>query len=350
MTLEPMLTSRQKAAVIVRLLVGEGETLSLGGLPAAAQAELAQEMALMGMVDRDTRDQVVAEFCDALEQVGVTFPDGLDRTLDVLGGTLSPDITDRLRRISAMAGKSDPWARIAALPPAQIAQLAAAEATEIAAVLFSKLPAAISAASLALLPAERARQIAAAMSLTGRVEEPALRRIGMALLHATEGMARPAIGDAPVETVGAILNLTPSARREEVLDGLDQDNAEFARALRKAIFTWAQIPQRVDPRDVPRIIREIEPVTLRQALSARDGADADAAAFILGALPSRMADGLRDDIAEAGRVKDSEIEAATGEITQAIRRMEAAGDLYLIERSDTAAAAERIEVETATVA
>ncbi|MFV0410564.1 MAG: hypothetical protein ACK5LJ_13005 [Paracoccus sp. (in: a-proteobacteria)] len=57
------LTPRQKATVIVRLLVGGAEQLSLERLPPAAQAALAHEMALMGMVDRQTRDQIVMEFC-----------------------------------------------------------------------------------------------------------------------------------------------------------------------------------------------------------------------------------------------------------------------------------------------
>lgn len=345
MAVEPMLTSRQKAAVIVRLLISDGETLSLDKLPPAAQAALAHEMALMGIVDRDTRDRVVEEFCDSLDAVGVTFPDGLDRTLDVLGGTLSQDTTDRLRRMAAMAGKGDPWARIGALTAPQISQLALAEATEIAAVLFSKLPAAKAADALALMPAARARQIASAMSLTDRVEAAALRRIGMALLHAADSLIRPAISGAPVEKVGAILNLTSSTRRNEVLEGLDQDDAEFAREVRKAIFAWEHIPQRVDPRDVPRIIREVEPQTLRHALAAQAEPDRDAAEFILNALPSRMAESLRDEVAEAGRIRAEEITAATGEIVLAIRRMEEAGDLFLIDK--TAPAPDHIAIGTA---
>ena len=97
MMLEPALTPRQKAAVIVRLLLSDGEQISLEQLPPSAQAALAHEMALMGMVDRTTRDRVVEEFCESLEQVGLTFPGGLDSTLDMLGGTISRDITDRGR-------------------------------------------------------------------------------------------------------------------------------------------------------------------------------------------------------------------------------------------------------------
>ena len=70
----------------------------------------------------------------------------------------------------------------------------------------------------------------------------ALRRIGMALLQAADGLARPAMDGGPVERVGAILNFTPSGKRDEVLSGLDEDDADFAREVRKSIFTWAMAP------------------------------------------------------------------------------------------------------------
>ncbi|WBU55618.1 flagellar motor switch protein FliG [Paracoccus sediminicola] len=330
MNLQTGLTPRQKAAVIVRLIVGDGEQLSLERLSPEAQAALAQEMALMGMVDRQTRDQVVQEFCDSLESVGLTFPDGLDGTLDMLHGTLSQDITDRLRRRAAMAGHADPWDRIAAMPTAQLAELALGEAVEIAAVLFSKLPVSKAAEGFALMPAERARQIAYAMSMTGGIEAPALRRIGVALLQAAEALARPALDGGPVEKVGAILNFVPAGTRDEVLTGLDEEDADFAREVRKSIFTWANIPERIDPRDVTRILREVEPLSLQRAIAGAKDANLPAAEFLLANISARMAESLRDEIENLGRLTEDDSEAARADVVASIRRMEEAGDLFLI--------------------
>ncbi|WBU63362.1 flagellar motor switch protein FliG [Paracoccus aerodenitrificans] len=328
--LEPMLTPRQKAAVIVRLLIGDGEKLSLERLPQSAQAALAHEMAVMSMVDRTTRDQVVEEFCESLEEVGLTFPEGMDSTLEVLDGTLSQDTTDRLRRMAAVTGGSDPWERIAAMQPDHLRQLAETEATEIAAVMFSKLPVPKAAGTFALISPARARQIAYAMSLTGDIEAPALRRIGIALLQAAESLARPAMDGGPVEKVGAILNFTTSGTRDEVLSGLDEDDANFAQEVRKSIFTWVNIPKRVDPRDIPRITREVEPLSLQRAIRGAKNASLPTAEFILSSMSSRMADSLREEAEALGRVTASEAEDAMTEIVAAIRRMEDAGELFLI--------------------
>ena len=96
------LSQRQKAAVIVRLLLDDDEASGLARLDSDSQTLVAEEMARMELVDRDTRDAVITEFCDRLESVGVTFPGNLDGTLAMLGARLSEDSVDRLRRLSAM--------------------------------------------------------------------------------------------------------------------------------------------------------------------------------------------------------------------------------------------------------
>lgn len=347
MMLGPGLTARQKAAIIVRLLIADGEQLSLERLSPAAQAALAHEMALMGMIDRFTRDQVVGEFCETLEQVGLTFPEGLDSALDILTGTLSPDTTDRLRRIAAMAGQSDPWERISALSPRQLCDLALAEAVEIAAVMFSRLPVSKAAEAFSLMPATAARQIAYAMSLTGGIEAPALRRIGLALLQAADGLARPAMDSGPIERVGAILNFAPSGKRDEVLTGLDEDDADFAREVRKSIFAWPNIPNRIDPRDVPRILRVMDGPTLAKAIAGARDANRPAADFILSSLSSRMADSLREEVEAIARITTEDAEAAMTEVVATRRRMEAEGDLFLIAGDFGDDTADEVHIQTA---
>lgn len=325
-----MLTPPQKAAVIVRLLVAEGADLPLSDLAPEAQATLAHEIAQMEMIDRATRDAVVTEFCDQIESVGLSFPGSIDGALDILSNHLSQDTTNRLRRLAALSGKSDPWARIASAPLHQLRELALEEAVEVAAILVSKLPVPKAAELFGSLPSDRARRIAYAISLTGGTEAPALRRIGMALVQALESLPQPVLDGAPVERVGAILNFTPSLTRDSVLDGLEQDDAEFAGQVRKAIFTWANIPQRIDPRDVVRMLREIDQTMLIRAMAAAKGADAETTSFILSNISQRMAETMREEIEAAGKISTKDADEAMGSVIASIRTMEEAGEIFLI--------------------
>ena len=326
----PGLSPRQKAAVVVRVMLADGAGLDLSRLPPELQALLAQEMAGMELVDRDTCDEVIAEFCDMIESVGVTFPGSIDGTLDFLGAHLSADTTNRLRRLAALNGITDPWDRIAAMPPAQLAEVARTEAVEVAAVMFTRLPVARASEVFGLLDAGLARQIAYAMSLTAGIEAPALRRIGLALIRAIDARPQPAIEGQPVEKVGAILNFAPALTRDAVLTGLDQDDADFAGRVRKTIFTWANIPRRIDPRDVPRIVREVDAMTITRALAGAAGDNAPTVGFLLSGLSSRLADSMREEMETIGKVTANEAEEAMNAVVAAIRRMEQAGELFLL--------------------
>ncbi|WP_299845570.1 FliG C-terminal domain-containing protein [uncultured Paracoccus sp.] len=340
MTSTTDLTARQKAAVIVRLLLDGEDQLPISELDAEVQALLAEEMAAMQLIDRSTRDAVITEFCEQLERIGLTFPGTLGATLELLGQQLSEDATDRLWRAAALSGRSDPWERVAALPVDRLITLASTEAVEIVALMLSKLPVETSSEVFACLSRERARPVALAMSMTGAVTQSALQRIGLVLLQAADSLPRPAIESPATERVGAMLNFASSDLRDAILDGLDQDDADFAGGVRKTIFTFRHIPARIAPRDIPRITREVDNAVLVRALAGAKDNDAEAATFILSNLPQRLAESLRGDMESAGALRARDAEAAMGEVVTAIRKLVDAGDLAFVpmpEDGETAA-------------
>ena len=324
------LNQRQKAAVIVRLLLDDDEASSLARLDSDSQTLVAEEMARMELVDRETRDAIITEFCDRLESVGVTFPGDLDGTLAMLGGRLSEDSTDRLRRLSAMSGKGDPWVRLASQPLKRLIALANSESVELVALMLAKLPVSKASETFSALSRERAHEVAQAISMTGGVSAKALHRVGLVLLQATEAMPRPAIETPAAERMGAILNFAAADLREDVLEGLDRQDADFAGGVRRAIFTFDHIPFRIHGRDVPRLVREVDQAVMLRALSASSGGDAEAAEFILANLSQRMADGLRDEREGLSTPRPAEIEEAMKEVVTIIRRLETEGEVTLI--------------------
>nr|WP_288928681.1 FliG C-terminal domain-containing protein [uncultured Maritimibacter sp.] len=329
------LTKRQKAAVIVRLLLAEGIELKLSDLPEELQTELAQQMSSMRFIDRVTLKSVVDEFVEEIESVGLSFPGGLEGALNVLDGTISPATVARIRKAKGFNFTGDPWETIAGLDPARLLPVLEEESVEVGAVLLSKLKVSTAADLLGRLPGPRARKLAYAISLTGSVEPAVVDRIGRAIAEQLDAQPLKAFSDGPVERVGAILNFSPAATRDDVLEGLDAEDQAFAEEVRKAIFTFANIPDRIDARDVPKITRDVDPAVLITALAgAMGGPLAPAAEFILGAMSKRMADQLREEIANVGKVKPKEAEEAMGTIVSTIRELEAAGEVLLLAGDD----------------
>ena len=327
---------REKAAIIVQFLLAEGGSLPLTKLPEQMQAALAEQMGQMRTVDRRTLAAVIEEFLGELDQVGLSFPGGIEAALSMMDGHISANAASRLRRMAASSASSDPWERLMAMSVDTLLPVLEEESIEVGAVMLSKLPVAKAAELLGKLPGEKARRVAYAVSQTGNVDPDTVRRIGVALAGQLEAQPLRAFHANPVERVGAILNISPALTREDVLKGLDEADAGFAQRVRRAIFTFVHLPRRVLGRDVPKLIRIVDQAQLVTALAASiEMAELAASAeFILSNMSQRMAQGLREEIAARGKVKEKEAEDAMNTIISAVRQLEAAGELVLVQEEE----------------
>lgn len=324
------LDRRMKAAVVVRLLLNEGADIPLESLPEDLQALLTQKLGEIGLVDRDTLGAVADEFAQALDSIGLSGPRGIAGALEALDGRISAQTAARLRKEAGVREAGDPWARLRALSVDDLAGYAQRESVEIAAVLLSKLEVAKAAEVLGALPGPRARSIAHAVGQTGKVTPDAVDRIGLSLAAQLDARPLRAFEADPVERLGDLLNSSPAATREDVLVALDETDADLAGRVRRAIFTFGHIPARLAEADVPRVIREIEQAELLTALAAAEasgGENAAAASFMLGALSRRMAEGLREEMAERGAPRARDGERAMTAVVAVIRRLQAAGEI-----------------------
>lgn len=324
------MTGRQKAAIIVRLLLAEGGELPLKGLPDHMQAALTEQIGAMRSVDRTTLRAVVEEFITLLESVGLSFPGGIDGALRMLDGHISATAASRLRRLAGASAKADPWDRIAALDPEKLLPVLTEESVEVGAVMLSKLAVSRAAELLGKLPGDRARRIAYAVSQTGNIDPETVRQIGLSLVTQLEAQPVRAFETDPHERIGAILNFSPAATRDDVLTGLTETDEGFAAQVRRAIFTFADIPARIEGRDIARVIRGVDQATLVTALAGATGdASAATAEFILANMSQRMAASLREEMAERGKVKEKDAEAAMTAIIVVVRELESAGEITL---------------------
>ena len=329
------LSRKAKAAIVVRLLINEGADIPLEELPDELQAQLTKAMGQMRTVDRETLQAVVEEFTEEVERIGLTFSDGIAGALNALDGKISPQTAARLRKEAGVREAGDPWARIREMDKDVLVTVLEEESIEVSAVMLSKLDVPKAAELLGLLPGPRARQITYAVSQTASVTPDAVDRIGLSL--ASQLGARPlrAFDDGPVERVGAILNSSKAQTRDDVLAGLDETDQGFATAVRKAIFTFANIPARISARDIPRILRDVDQEALVTAIAGAPSMGMEAIAdYILENMSGRMADQLREEAGAAGTPKTAEVEEAMGAIVATIREMEARGDLMLVTEDD----------------
>lgn len=328
------LSRRRKAALIVQLMISDGGKLALSNLPEHLQELLAHELGAIRLVDRDTVNAVADEFADLLGAIGLSAPGDTTAALDALAAHLSPELAGRLRAQLGGPKNADPWVQLSGLEVDELTPILQSESTEVSGVVLSKLPVAKAASVLSALPGETARRITFAVSRTADIAPEVVTRIGTALVSAYCTVKVSAFEKPPVDRVGAILNSSPAATRDSMLEGLDSADAGFAKGVRKAIFTFADIPTRLVPTDIPPSIRGVDPDQLTIGIAAalaQPGELQDAAEFILANISQRMAGQMREDAAEKGTVKPAVGEEAMNAITAAIRDLADSGAITLID-------------------
>lgn len=326
------LSSRQKAAVVIHLLVNGGADPGLRELPPEQQRRLVHEMAALRFIDRETLADIVAEFASQLDNIGLHFPRGPAKVLAALDGCLSLEVVEALT--SELGDDADPgdgpWRSLGGLPETEIARLMEGESDEVCAILLSKLPAARAASLIGDLAPERGHAIAAAFARTEGVTPAAVSRIGLALARQTATRAIPAFETDAVRRVGGILNNATSGVRRAILESLETSDATFAGRVRAAVFSYENIPDRLVARDVPRVLREVDGDVLIVALAGTPPELAAVRDFLLGSLSTRMADQLRDQMAELPEPpKPDAADAAMAAVVTAIRDLEEAGEIAL---------------------
>lgn len=329
------LSRRAKAAIVVQFILKEGADVPLTALPEDLQMQLTQLLGEMRYVDRSTMNAVITEFAEELEAVGLSFPGDIAGALSVLDGKISEQTANRLRKESGVRQIGDPWKRIADLPTPRLQTFVKSESVQVAAVMVSKLDVSKAAELLSSLPGDVARRITYAMSMTDAVTPDAVDRIGISLASQLDAEPLKAFRVQPSERVGAILNFSRAATREDLLSALDEEDKGFAEEVRKSIFTFAHIPVRMNAIDVPKLTRDLDQDTLAQVIAgAVAETDTASVEFILSNISKRMGDSLREAAEDLGTVKPKEAEAAMNAVVRVIRDLADSGEITLITPSE----------------
>ena len=332
------LTGAQKAAIVVRVLLAEGMQAPVSALPPDMQTTLTRTLGSMRLVDRSTMTAVVEEFVQTLEQVGMTFPDGVEGAMSLLEGNLDERAARQLRVMTRGDEADDSWTRLEMTEDEDLIPLLQTEAQVVGAVLLSKLSTDKAAGLLMRLPSEQAYALAIAISRTENIAPDVVTRIGATLAAQVSVKPPRAFATPSAKRLGAILNASPAGLRGSLLGHLATEDESFASGVRQAIFTFQDIPLRVELRDVPAIMRTIAPEDMTAIMAAERPDDAVAIGFLLDNMSKRAVETLREDAEARAKPDTLTYEAASNRVAALVRDLADAGQIALkqAESTDTA--------------
>ena len=325
--LDAEITKQQKAAILLSVLIGAGATPDLDQIETASLKNIVDIMASFGEVDRNTIDLVILEFLSELQDFGLSMRGDLEDTLTSLKGHVSDTVLEKIRKAYVRSPAVDVWVRVASADAQQLQQCLENEHLQVAATVLSKIPSTLAAEVLGKMPPHNARATMLAIINSQEIPSEIIKLIGESIgetMFAQDGPST--FSKTPVERAGDIMNFAQSEIRERLMEDFGKSDPDTAERIRKVMFTFADIPDRVQPRDVSAITRTVPPETLLQALK---GAPTEAE-FILSSLSSRVADQLREELSELETVKKKDSDAAMNAMIVGIRQLEEDGGITLI--------------------
>ncbi len=326
-----LLSPQQKAAVIISLLGKEAAKPVLDHLEEGELRVFGQTMATLGDIDDDTIHAIVSEFMAAVNKSQALMRGSLQQALELLAGNISDSTLNRLRFELDQDNTASVWQSIAGVEVEPLVECLAKEHPQIAAIVLAKLPPEKAAAIFNLLAPEFSQDVISAFNQSGRPEQAFIDDVGRSI---AEKFVLQSSDAGPVEKpagqVSKMLDFVSGSVRESLLAHLEAADPAFARDVRSKMFTFNDIPSRIDNRDIAKIARAVDQGTLLKALA---GASTNAPLVppkFLENISSRLADQLKEAMAELGAVKLQDSESAQTEIIKAIRALEESGELQLI--------------------
>jgi len=134
-----------------------------------------------------------------------------------------------------------------------------------------------------------------------------------------------------VRTAAEIINLMKTQQEEAVITAVREFDGELAQKIIDEMFLFENLAE-VDDRSIQRLLQEVDSESLLVALK---GAEAPLREKFLRNMSQRAADILRDDLANRGPVRLSQVENEQKAILLVVRRLAETGEMVIGSGEDT---------------
>lgn len=213
-----------------------------------------------------------------------------------------------------------------------IAYLVAKEPPQTIATLLANLAPDMAASILKLLPESLRNDVILRIATLGKVQpvdSPNLEEILKPILAShTSGVAPSKSG---VRIAAEILNLMGRSQ-DAMLDSVRVHDPELAQGIMDEMFIFEDLLE-IEDRDIQRILREVQSESLVVALK---GASEELREKILKNVSQRAVKKLRDDLANRGPVRISDVEFEQQKILNIARRLFGEGQVSISASEDEA--------------
>jgi len=326
------LTGSDKSAILLMMLGEDRAAEVFKHLSSREVQQLSTTMANMRQVSHQQLVEILSEFEDAAEQYAALSVNASDYLRSVLvkalgeerAASLLEDILDSRETTSGME-------TLNFMEPQSAADLVRDEHPQIIATILVHLKRGQAADILALFDERLRNDVMLRIATFGGVQPVALAELTEVLNNLLDGQNLKRSKMGGVRTAAEIVNLMKTQQEEAVIDAMREHDGELAQKIIDEMFLFENLVQ-IDDRSIQRLLQEVESESLLVALK---GAEQPLREKFLSNMSQRAADILRDDLANRGPVRMSQVENEQKAILLIVRRLAESGEMMIGGGDDT---------------
>ena len=326
------LTGTDKSAILLMTLGEDRAAEVFKHLSSREVQLLSGTMAGMSQVSHKQLGEILTEFEDDAEQYAALSVNASDYLRSVLVKALGEErAASLLEDILESRETTTGMETLNFMEPQSAADLIRDEHPQIIATILVHLKRGQAADILALFDERLRNDVMLRIATFGGVQPAALAELTEVLNNLLDGQNLKRSKMGGVRTAAEIINLMKTQQEEAVIDAMREYDGELAQKIIDEMFLFENLVE-VDDRSIQRLLQEVEGESLLIALK---GAEQPLREKFPKNMSQRAADILRDDLANRGPVRMSQVENEQKAILLVVRRLAESGEMIIGGGEDT---------------
>ena len=326
------MTPTEKSAILL-MTIGEDRAAEVfKHLSTREVQHLSTTMATMSQVSHQQLGEVLNEFQDEAEQYEALSVNASDYLRSVLVKALGEErASSLLEDILESRETASGIETLNFMEPQAAADIIRDEHPQIIATILVHLKRAQAADILAQFDERQRNDVVLRIATFGGVQPTALQELTEVLNGLLDGQNLKRSKMGGIRTAAEIINLMKTQQEESVIEAMRIYDGELAQKIIDEMFLFENLVE-VDDRSVQRLLQEVDSESLLIALK---GAEQPLREKFLRNMSQRAADILRDDLANRGPVRLSQVENEQKAILLIVRRLAETGEMVIGSGDDT---------------
>jgi len=318
-----------KKAAMLMVVLGESTSAEILRLMEDDEVqEIGREIARLSAITSEESETVLEEFYQMTVAQDYVLKGGIEYARKMLQNAFGPEQARKMldRVVKALGSESANFDVLQKADPQQLAKFIHSEHPQTIALILSHLNPTQAAALLSSLPIEMRADVALRMANLDQISPEIISRIAGIIgqkLKALGEMSRESYGG--VRAVAEMFNRLDSASSKEILDSIEQTDANLVETIRHLMFVFDDLLL-LDQQAVKELLAKVDRKILTIALK---GTSEKLKTHFLEAMSQRGSEMLKEDMEALGPIKIKEVEAAQQQIIAVVRQLEADGVISL---------------------